>query len=125
MQKPKILVVDDEANVLLTTSSILRHEGYDVDAVADGLSALQAIRARYYDLVLTDLSMPGVDGLAVLAEVRKRSPGTVTVMITGYGSVESAIEAVHLGAYEYLLKPTAVADLKQAVRRSLERKQLS
>lgn len=125
MQKPKILVVDDEANVLLTTSSILRHEGYDVDAVADGASALLAIRERYYDLVLTDLSMPGVDGLAVLAEVRKRSPGTVTVMITGYGSVESAIEAVHLGAYEYLLKPTEVADLKQAVRRSLERKRLS
>ena len=124
-QRPKILVVDDEPNVLLTTSTILRHEGYDVDAVADGASALEAIRAQYYDLVLTDLNMPGVDGLAVLAEVRKRSPGTVTVMITGYGSMESAIEAVHLGAYEYLLKPTEVADLKQAVRRSLERKRLS
>jgi len=124
-QKPKILVVDDEASVLLTTSSILRHEGYEVHGVADGRSAIQAIREQYYDLVLTDLNMPGVDGLAVLAEVRKRSPGTVTLMITGYGSVESAIEAVHLGAYEYLLKPTEVADLKQAVRRSLERKRLS
>jgi signal transduction histidine kinase/DNA-binding response OmpR family regulator len=125
MPKPKILVVDDEANVLLTMTSILRQEGYDVDGVADGASALQAIRERYYDLVLTDLNMPGVDGLAVLGEVRKRSPRTVTVMITGYGSTESAIEAVHLGAYEYLLKPTEVADLKQAVKRSLERKRLS
>jgi signal transduction histidine kinase len=124
-QKPKILVVDDEASVLLTTSTILRQEGYDVDAVAGGAAALQAIRERYYDLVLTDLSMPDVDGLAVLAEVRKRSPGTVTVMITGYGSMESAIEAVQLGAYEYLLKPTEVAHFKQAVRRSLERKRLS
>ena len=123
--KPKILVVDDEANVLLTMTSILRQEGYDVDAVDNGAAALKAIRERYYDLVLTDLNMPGVDGLAVLAEVRKRSPGTVTLMITGYGSLESAIEAVQLGAYEYLLKPTEVADLKMAVRRSLERKRLS
>ncbi len=124
-QKPKILVVDDEVNVLLTMTSILQQEGYDVDGVRDGASAIKAIRERYYDLVLTDLNMPGVDGLAVLAEVRKRSPATVTLMITGYGSVESAIEAVQLGAYEYLLKPTEVADLKQAVRRSLERKRLS
>ena len=124
-QKPRILVVDDEANVLLTTSTILRQEGYEVDAVPDGAAALQAIEDHYYDLILTDLSMPGIDGLAVLAGARERSPGTVTVMITGYGSVESAIEAVKLGAYEYLLKPTEVDDLKQAVRRSLERKRLS
>jgi signal transduction histidine kinase/CheY-like chemotaxis protein len=123
--QPKILVVDDEANVLLTMTSILRQEGYDVDGVPDGASALKAIRECHYDLVLTDLNMPGIDGLAVLAEVRKRSPATVTVMITGYGSVESAIEAVQLGAYEYLLKPTEVAELKQAVKRSLERKRLS
>jgi signal transduction histidine kinase/CheY-like chemotaxis protein len=123
--KPKILVVDDEANVLFTMTSILQQEGYEVDGVSNGAAAIQAIGERHYDLVLTDLNMPGADGLAVLAEVRKRSPATVTVMITGYGSVESAIEAVHLGAYEYLLKPTEVADLKHAVRRSLERKRLS
>jgi signal transduction histidine kinase len=69
--------------------------------------------------------MPGVGGLDVLAEVRKRSPLTVTVMMTGYGSVGSALDAVKLGAYEYLLKPIEVEDLKQAVRRSLERKRLS
>jgi signal transduction histidine kinase len=74
---------------------------------------------------LTDLKMPGVDGLRVLEEVRKISPSTVTVMMTGYGSVDSALEAVQRGAYEYLLKPTEVADLKAAVRRSLERKRLS
>ena len=69
--------------------------------------------------------MPGIDGLRVLEEVRKISPSTVTVMMTGYGSVDSALEAVQRGAYEYLLKPTEVADLKSAVRRSLERKRLS
>ena len=121
----KILIVDDEAGVLLTTRAILQQEGYDVEAAASGVEAVEAIRQRHYDLVLTDLKMPGIDGLGVLAEVRKRSPLTVTVMMTGYGSVVSALDAVQLGAYEYLLKPIEVEDLKQAVRRSLERKRLS
>jgi signal transduction histidine kinase/CheY-like chemotaxis protein len=121
----KILVVDDEPGVRLTTQAILQDEGYGVETASGGLEAVEAIRQRHYDLVLTDLKMPGVDGLGVLAEVRKRSPLTVTVMMTGYGSVGSALDAIKLGAYEYLLKPIEVEDLKQAVRRSLERKRLS
>ena len=121
----KILVADDEPGVRLTTQAILQDEGYDVETASGGLEAVEAIRQRHYDLVLTDLKMPGVDGLGVLAEVRKRSPLTVTVMMTGYGSVGSALDAIKLGAYEYLLKPIEVEDLKQAVRRSLERKRLS
>src|SRR5512147_1330618 len=124
-QRAKILVVDDEANVLLTVAAILEQEGYDVDSAGGGEQAIQAIRSTHYDLVLTDLKMPAVDGLRVLEEVRKTSPSTVTVMMTGYGSVATALEAVQRGAYEYLLKPTDVADLKAAVRRSLERKRLS
>src|SRR5438309_7962400 len=123
--KARILIVDDDAAVLLTTKAILQHENYEVEGIGDGAVALDAIRRRQYDLVLTDLKLPEVDGLAVLAEVRKCSPMTVTVMMTGYGSVDSALEAVRLGAYEYLLKPIEVDELKQAVRRSLERKRLS
>ena len=125
LPKAKILVVDDEPNVLLTVHAILQQEGYDVDAVNDGAEALRVIPERHYDLVLTDLKMPRVDGFAVLNEVRKRSPDTVTVVMTGYGSVSSALDAVQAGAYEYLLKPTEVAELKMAVHRSLERKRLS
>ncbi len=125
LARAKILVVDDEPNVLLTVAAILEQEGYDVRSARGGADALQAIRGSHYDLVLTDLKMPGVDGLRVLEEVRKTSPSTVTVMMTGYGSVSSALDAVQRGAYEYLLKPTEVADLKAAVRRSLERKRLS
>ena len=120
-----ILIVDDEPSVLLTVTAILRQEGYSVDAVPDGSAAIEKIGAAHYDLVLTDLKMPGIDGLQVLEEVRKRSPKTVTVMMTGYASVDSALEAIQRGAYEYLLKPTEVEDLKAAVRRSLERKRLS
>ncbi len=125
LPKSKILVVDDEPNVLLTVQAILRQEGYEVDAVGDGAAALELIPGRHYDLVLTDLKMPGLDGFAVLNEVRKRSPDTVTVVMTGYGSVGSAVEAVLAGAYEYLIKPIGVPELKIAVRRALERKRLS
>jgi signal transduction histidine kinase/DNA-binding response OmpR family regulator len=125
LTRSKILVVDDERNVLVTVVAILQQEGYDVDAAPDGQTAIDLIRSRTYDLVMTDLKMPGIDGLAVLEEVRKTSPATVTLMMTGYGSVDTALEALQLGAYEYLLKPTEVADLKAAVRRSLERKRLS
>ena len=96
MKKPKakILVVDDEPSILLTLSAILEDEGYDVDAVPGGAEALLAIRQQHYDLVLTDLKMPNVDGLAVLEAVRTLSPQTATIMLTGYGSVYSALEAV-------------------------------
>jgi signal transduction histidine kinase/DNA-binding response OmpR family regulator len=121
----RILVVDDEKHVLLTMQAILQEDGYRVDVASDGAQAIENLRSSHYDLVLTDLNMPGVDGLSVLAAVQKCSPTTVTIMMTGYGSVGSAIEAVHFGAYEYLLKPMEVPELKQAVRRSLERKRLS
>src|SRR5438067_754409 len=123
--KAKILVVDDEPTILLTLTAILEHEGYDVDSAPGGAEAISAIRQHHYDLVLTDLKMPGVDGLAVLEEVRKSSPHSVTIMMTGYGSLHSAIESVQAGAYEYLVKPTEVEQLKLAVQRSLERKRLS
>ncbi|HTK95511.1 MAG TPA: response regulator, partial [Terriglobales bacterium] len=123
--KPKILVVDDEPNVLVTMSAILRQEGYDVDEADGGALALAALQSKSYDLVLTDLNMPVVDGMAVLEAVQKQAPSTVTVVITGYASVHTALRALQLGAYEYLLKPTEIEDLKQAVRRSLERKRLS
>jgi signal transduction histidine kinase len=125
INKSRILVVDDEPAILTTVTAILAQEGYEVDSAPDGETAVRAIAERHYDLVLTDLKLPGVDGLGVLAEVQKHSPDTVTVMMTGYGSVDSALEAIQLGAYEYLLKPTGVHELKLAVRRSLERKRLS
>ncbi len=125
VSEARILVVDDEPNVLLTLQAILQGDGYTVDTASKGATAIESIRARHYDLVLTDLKMPGVDGLEVLAAVQKCSPATVTLMMTGYASVDSAIDAVQLGAYEYLLKPMDVPALKHAVRRSLERKRLS
>lgn len=121
----RILVVDDEPPVLLTLKAILEQEGYAVDAAEEGAAALRMVREHRYDLVLTDLKMPGVDGMAVLKGVRNLSPETVTVMLTGYGSLDSALEAVQRGAYEYLLKPVEIPHLKLVVQRSLERKRFS
>src|SRR4051812_21673872 len=118
LSKAKILVADDEKDILVTVQAILRAEGYDVDVVSDGLSACSALRERHYDLVLTDMKMPGVDGLTVLSEVSKRSPSTVTVVMTGYSSLDSALETIQLGAYEYLVKPIEVPELKMAVKRA-------
>src|ERR1043165_9145972 len=101
LPRAKILVVDDEANVLLTVVAILEQEGFDVDSAAGGEKALQAIRTSHYDLVLTDLKMPGVDGLRVLEEVRKTSPSTVCVMMTGYGSGDSASEEGQSRAHQH------------------------
>lgn len=125
LSRANILLVDDEPSILATMSRILSDEGYEVDTAGDGHSAIRALQATHYDLVLTDLRMEGMDGLELLQHIRDESPQTVTVMITGYGSIDSAIEAVRLGAYEYLLKPVAVEEIKQAVRRSLDRKRLS
>ena len=123
--RAKILLVDDEPSILLTAREILERENYSIDVVADGASAVRALEKNAYDLVLTDLKMEGMDGLELLAHVQKQSPQTVTVMMTGYGSLDSALEAVRNGAYEYLLKPVSVEELKQAVWRSLERKRFS
>ena len=122
---PRILVVDDEASVLMTLSTILRNEGYQVDVADGGEAALEAVSRSNYDVVMTDLNMPRVDGLAVLREVRKCSPNTVTLMVTGYSSIDSALEAIQAGAYEYLIKPVEIPELKAAITRSLERKRLS
>ncbi|HZU21211.1 MAG TPA: response regulator, partial [Terriglobales bacterium] len=123
--RAKILVVDDEPNILLTLTAILEQEGYDVEGVSGGARAISAVRDSHYDLVLTDLKMPQVDGLAVLEEVRRCLPQTATIMMTGYASLDSAVDAVQRGAYEYLLKPVEIPHLKLAVERSLERKRLS
>ncbi|HEX6879761.1 MAG TPA: response regulator, partial [Terriglobales bacterium] len=123
--RARILLVDDEAPILRTASEILRQDNFDVDEAEDGFSALAAIEHTSYDLVLTDLKMDGMDGLMLLSEVQKKSPQTATVMMTGYGTVESAIEAVRSGAYEFLMKPVAPQELREAVQRCLERKRLS
>jgi DNA-binding response OmpR family regulator len=119
----RILVVDDEENVRITTAAILEQEGYHVDTASDGHEALDKVRRGDLDLVLTDLRMEGLDGTALLQELCTKHPGVVTVVLTGYASIESSIDALRCGVYDYLVKPCVVDDLKLTVRRALEHKQ--
>ena len=121
--RSRILVVDDEENVRITTAAILEQEGYDVDTASDGQEAFTKVQNDDIDLVLTDLRMEGMDGSALLQEICSKYPNVVTVVLTGYASIESSIDALRCGVYDYLVKPCVVDDLKMTVRRALEHKQ--
>lgn len=116
----RVLVVDDEENVRLTTAAILEQEGYAVDTAEDGREALEKVERGSFDLVLTDLRMDDMDGNALLGELHVRHPSVVTVVLTGYASIESSIDALRQGVYDYLVKPCVIEDLKRTVRRALE-----
>ena len=128
MAKPKgsILVVDDEPAMRLLLSSVLKDEGHDVTAAASGEEALQLIAKRHYHLVLTDLKMPGISGLDLLEQVKRDDPGTAVIILTAFGSVESAVEAMRMGAVHYLLKPLSnPEELRLSVRRVLEEQRVT
>ena len=128
MPKPKasILVVDDEPAMRLLLSSILTDEGYQVTSAASAEEALRLIATRHYHLVLTDLKMPGISGLELLAQVKRDDPDTAVIILTAFGTVEGAVEAMRKGAVHYLLKPLANPDeLRLTVRRVLEERRVT
>jgi CheY-like chemotaxis protein/anti-anti-sigma regulatory factor len=119
----RVLVVDDEESVRITTAAILEQEGYEVSTAESGREALSSAARAHYDLVLTDLRMDDMDGLTLLHELQARHPNVVTVILTGYASIESSIDALRQGVYDYLVKPCMVEDLKRTVRRALEHRE--
>jgi signal transduction histidine kinase len=122
----RLLVVDDEENVAITVSEILRREGYLVDTSYNGEDAMHSLHTANvpYDLVVTDLHMESLDGLSVLSELRRHFPTTIAVVLTGFGSLESAVASIRQGAYDYLVKPCIIEDLRLTVRRGLEHRRL-
>jgi len=122
--KPRILVVDDEAPQLEILRLILGSEGYDVVTAASGRGALAALRRQPFDLVLTDLKMPDLSGIALLEEILREQPGTCVVLMTAHGSIDSAVEAMRKGAFDYLTKPVDREVLLLAVSRAVERARL-
>jgi signal transduction histidine kinase len=117
--------VDDEENIVLTISEVLRLEGYEVDVATSGDEAVRLLdEGAEFDLILTDLHMDEGDGLSLLEEVRRRSPLTIVVVLTGFAAVESAIAALRHGAYDYLTKPCIIAELTHTVARGIEHRRL-
>jgi DNA-binding NtrC family response regulator len=119
----EVLVVDDEPDLRELLTEFFRRRGFDVACAADGRAAIAELERApsRFGLVLTDLNMPGADGLAVLAHARQVNPSAAVVIITGYASLDSAIKAVRLGAYDYLTKPFAMAQLEVLLKRVTDR----
>ena len=117
----KILVVDDERGMRDFLSIMLKREGYDVVAAENGVDALRVVQAEIFDLVISDVKMAGVGGIDVLKTVKDISPETVVIMITAYATAETAVEAMKLGAYDYITKPFKVDEIKLVIQKALEK----
>jgi two-component system response regulator HydG len=121
----KVLVVDDQRNMRTTLSLMLRYAGHDVTEAADGEEACERILGESFDLVLTDLKLGGKDGIEVLRSVKEVSPLTEVIVMTAYGTIESAVEAMRIGAYDYIQKPFGEKELLLKVERALEKRKLA
>ncbi|MDD9945121.1 MAG: sigma-54 dependent transcriptional regulator [Myxococcales bacterium] len=121
----KVLVVDDQRNMRTTLSLMLSEAGHEVDDAHDGDAACDKIAAESYDLVLTDLKMGSTDGIHVLRTTKEQSPLTEVIVMTAYGTIESAVEAIRLGAHDYIQKPFSEQELLVKVQRALEKRRLA
>ena len=123
--KGRILVIDDEANAAAALEMLLREDGYEVQKANDGRTALQILEGFDADVVLTDLRMPGIDGLELLTRVKQMRPDTLVIVMTAFGTVKTAVQAMKLGAEDYLAKPIDVEELEVVLQRAVERKAMA
>jgi two-component system response regulator HydG len=119
-EKGRILVADDEESHRIMLRAVLQEEGYTVAEAADGPEAIRAVEQEPFDLILLDIRMPGMDGIEALVEIRKISPYVPVLMMTAYASVKTAVEALKSGAFEYLIKPLDIDELKILIEKALE-----
>ncbi len=122
--KGRIVVIDDEANAVAALTTLLREDGYEVEGAHEAASGLALVERIDADVVLTDLRMPGMDGLELLAKVKQIRPETMVVMMTAYGTVKTAVKAMKMGAEDYLGKPVDMEEVELVIERVLEKKRL-
>jgi DNA-binding NtrC family response regulator len=120
MEKYRILIVDDEAQNRDFLKDILGKEEYEIDVALDGKEAIQKISQDFYHVVLTDLMMPALDGLGVIRWLVKHKPDTIGILFTGYGSIKTAVEAMRIGAFDYLTKPFKAEEIVIVVKKAIE-----
>ncbi|MDI6769696.1 MAG: hybrid sensor histidine kinase/response regulator [Anaerolineales bacterium] len=125
MDNARILVIDDEIGICEGIRRALAPQGLSVDIATSGAEGMQKIQSGGYDLTLLDIMMPGVSGIDLIAEIHRHDPEIVCIIITGYATVELAVQAIKQGAYDFLTKPFSVDDLSLAVNHGLERRRLS
>ncbi|MBI5360269.1 MAG: response regulator [Planctomycetes bacterium] len=121
MKSDAVLIVDDEKNIRLTMAEALESLGLEIDTAADGEEAVSKLKAKRFALVLLDIVMPGIGGMDVLADIHKTNPDTRVIIVTAHGSIESAVEALKMGACDFIEKPFVPDKLRELVRRVLDR----
>jgi DNA-binding NtrC family response regulator len=120
--KIRVLLVDDEEEFVQTLSERLALRDYDITTSLSGDDALEKVKHYNYDVVILDVAMPGVDGIDALREIKKMKPLTEVIMLTGHGTVETAIEGMKLGAFDFLMKPCNTGDLDTKIKKAQVRK---
>ncbi|MFH2103462.1 MAG: response regulator transcription factor [Chloroflexota bacterium] len=123
MDQAKILIVDDEPNVRFILERTLSGAGYLLDKAENGAEAIEKIKANVYDLILLDLQMKPIDGMQVLTAVRRRDPDTAVIILTAHSTIESAVEALRMGAFDYLFKPASPETIRERVQEGLKQRQ--
>lgn len=122
--KKRILIVDDDQIITESLNEFLELEGYEANKAGNFAQAITALERNRYNLVLTDINMPDIDGFELLRVIKQRYPDIVVIMITGYGTIESAVEAIKMGAYDYLTKPIIDDEIRLTVERALQQQSL-
>ena len=122
MEWIKIMLVDDEERFLSTTKTLLARHGYEAFTATSGEEALALMKERLFDVVLLDVKMPGMDGIETLKEMKKMQPLAEVILLTGHASVETSIDGMKLGAFDYLLKPVKLEDLLVKLADAFEKK---
>jgi len=123
--KGRILIIEDEKSMREVLGILLEEEGYEITAATDGLGGIEHLNKDIFDLVITDIKMPKADGFEVLKKVKELSPSTIVIMITAFGTTESTIEAMKLGAYDYIYKPFKIDEIRLVIQKAFEKKTLS
>jgi len=124
MEKMKMMLVDDEERFLSTTKKLLSRKGYDVVTASSGTEALEELRVHDIHVVILDVKMPGMDGLETLKAIKRNYPPVEVIMLTGHGTIDSAVEGLKSGATDYLTKPTDVQDLIEKAKEAFGKRQV-
>jgi len=123
MPGSRVLLVDDETIFTKNMSKLLKNRGYEVTAVNSGDASIRELEQGHFDVIVLDLKMPGMDGIATLKEIMKLGLFTETLILTGHGSIDTALEAMKLGAYDYLTKPCEIEELVAKIEAAWEKKE--
>jgi DNA-binding NtrC family response regulator len=124
MEAFRVLVVDDEPDFLETLVKRFKRRKVDAVGVSSGVEAMQLLEQEHFDVVILDIRMPGMDGIETLREIKRKRPLMEVILLTGHASVESGVQGMQLGAFDYVMKPAEFEDILEKVRQAFERKRL-